>query len=123
MLFKQKLLSKIPIEKRAFPFSRYVYSAVIINLISLLFVLFVQAFLPPQVPLFYGLPQGEEQLFSPPGLILPAVFSFLAILINYSLINYTKGDFLKKILAAACLATAILSAITTTKIAFLVGQF
>ena len=38
--------------------------------------------LPPQIPLFYSHPWGEEQLTNPFGLLILPVFSFFIILIN-----------------------------------------
>lgn len=102
---------------------KYFYVGCLISFLSLVFALIIQKALPPQIPLFYGLPQGEEQLSTSLGLTIPSAFSFIVILINYFLVRFLKDDFLKKALSVAGLAVSVLAAITTVKIAFLVGHF
>jgi len=82
----------------------------------------IQKRIPPQIPIFYGLPQGEVQLSSPIGILIPSVSSLIFILLNLSLINVIKDEFIKKILVVAGLTTAIFASITVVKIIFLVGQ-
>lgn len=89
----------------------------------MLSALIAQSFLPPQVPLYYGLPIGEEQLSSPLGLVIPGVVSLLILSVNFMLIKITKDDFLKKILAIVALVASFFAIITTYKIIFLVGSF
>lgn len=104
------------------PFKNYIYSALIINIFVIAFCLVIQSRLPPEIPLFYGLPQGQEQLTKPIGLLIPACFSLAFILTNLLLTRLTTNEFLKKALAVASFATSILAAITSIKIAFLVGN-
>lgn len=104
------------------PFKNFVYLAGVVSLIAVFFSLIIQKRLPPQIPLFYGLPQGEEQLISSWGLVIPGLFSFLIILINLAITSFLKDDFLKKSLAVASFVVSVFALITTLKIAFLVGM-
>ena len=94
-----------------------------ISVLSILFALISQPFLPPQIPLFYGLPVGEEQLSSSPGLVIPGVVSLLILAVNFVLTKITQEDFLKKVLAIVTLVSSLFAIITTLKIIFLVGSF
>lgn len=105
------------------PLKNYVLAGGAINLVTVIFILLTQNRLPPQVPLFYGLPQGEGQLTKPVFLLFPPLLSGLIILANLLLARLIKEDFLKKAFAVTGLASAILAAITTFKIIFLVGNF
>lgn len=104
------------------PFKNYISAAGVIDIITIIFVLFFQRALPPEVPLFYGLPQGEGQLAKPIFLLIPALLSLLVVALNTFLIRLVKNDFLEKVLAIASLATAVFAGITTFKIIFLVGN-
>jgi uncharacterized Tic20 family protein len=86
-------------------------------------VLLIQRWLPPQVPLFYGKPSGEEQLTSSLVLTLPSIVSLLILLINVSFAAVLKDEFLRKTLVLAAIAVTFFAAITTIKIIFLVGSF
>jgi len=94
-----------------------------IGILSILSALIAQSFLPPQIPLYYGLPVGEEQLSSSLNLVVPGVVSLLILVINFILVKITKEDFLKKVLAAVALIASFFAIITTFKIIFLVGSF
>jgi len=117
---KSMLKPAIPI--KTLPFINYIYSAFAIDFLAIIFILIVQHRLPLQIPLLYGLPQGEAQLTGPLGLFIPTGFSLIFIAINFFLAGFTKDDFLRKVLAVTSLAVAVFAAITSVKIAFLVGQ-
>lgn len=93
-----------------------------VSLFSILIAFLAQPILPPQIPLFYGLPESESQLSPALGLALPGVFSLLILVGNLALVKIVKDDFLKKILAGASLVASIFASITTVKIVFLVGK-
>ena len=95
----------------------------LIGVLSILSALIAQSFLPPQVPLYYGLPVGEEQLSSSLSLVVPGIVSLLILVINFILVKITKDDFLKKVLAVVALIASFFAIITTFKIIFLVGSF
>lgn len=105
-------------------FNRTVFAVTAaVNLAVVGIVLLALSVLPPQVPLFYGLPETEERLASSWMLILPSIVSFLILLANASLSLFVEEEFTKKILIAVSLATTLFSTITTLKIIFLVGSF
>ena len=60
----------------------YVAAAIVINVLVILSVLALIGFLPPQVPLFYGLPEGQDQLATSWFLILPATTSLFILTSN-----------------------------------------
>lgn len=105
------------------PLKNYVIAGGIINFLTAIFVLLAQGKLPPQVPLFYGLPQGESQLTRPIFLLIPTALSSAVILANQFLARLVKDEFLKKAFVAAGFASAVFATITTFKIIFLVGNF
>jgi hypothetical protein len=102
--------------------SKLTYAGWIFNFVTIIFLLAVQGRLPPEVPLFYGLPQGREQLAKPIFLILPSLISIVIITANLFMIRFLKDDFLKKVILAAGAGTALFACITSVKIAFLVGN-
>jgi hypothetical protein len=104
------------------PLKGYFKTSWILNLLIILLGLFVQKLLPPQIPVYYGFPQGEAQLSPPIGIIIPPILSLAFILINLFLISVIKDEFIKKTLVLAGLATAIFAGVTAVKIFFLVSQ-
>ena len=114
--------NKDAIEKRL-PIPKFIYSSLVISLIGIFFVILVQNNLPPEVPLFYGLPEGENQLTTFFGLVTPAVISFLVTVINVSIAFFLENKFLQKTLILSSFAISILSIITIVKITLLVGSF
>lgn len=101
----------------------YVAAAIVINVLVILSVLALIGFLPPQVPLFYGLPEGQDQLATSWFLILPATTSLFILTSNLLITPLIKESFLQKTLVLAGIATVFFSTITTIKIIFLVGSF
>jgi hypothetical protein len=105
------------------PYKKFVYSAVFLNLLLIAVIFLVKNSLPPEVPLFYGLPEGQEQLASIYLLALPSVISTGIIFFNILLGIFVKDEFLVKILCLTGIATAFFSIVTTLKIILLVGSF
>ncbi|MDO8341295.1 MAG: hypothetical protein Q7T59_04950 [Candidatus Woesebacteria bacterium] len=99
----------------------FVYSFVI-NLITILLGLLAKLILPPEIPLFYGLPQTSEQLAKSIFIILPATIALLLTLVNAILSINIGGTYLKKTLAFTSIAISLLALIGTFKIIFLVGS-
>ncbi len=109
-------------QRYRFPLKDLVVASVLVNILIILIVLLSQRWLPPQVPLFYGKPSGEEQLASSLTLTLPSIVSLLILLINVSLATFLKDEFLRKTLVLSAAVATFFAAITTVKIIFLVGN-
>ncbi len=105
------------------PFKDFVIASVFVNILMIVIVLLSQRWLPPQVPLFYGKPSGDEQLASSLALTLPSIVSLLILLIDVAFAVVLKDEFLRKTLILAAIVTTFFAAITTIKIIFLVGSF
>ena len=95
----------------------------VLNLAIIFAIVLIKDFLPPVVPLFYGLPTGEEQLVASMFLTLPAIIASLITIINTVLIKLIPDDFLHKILLGIIITSFSLSTITIVKIVTLVGSF
>ena len=104
------------------PLKGYFNASWILNLLVIFFDLLLLKRLPPQIPLFYGLPRGEAQLSSSIGIFIPSVSSLIFISLNLLLIYITQDEFIKKTLVITGLATAVFASIATVKIILLVGQ-
>jgi len=112
---KQTLSSEIP-------FINYLAGAIGLNLFLIFAVIFAQDLLPPEVPLLYGLPEGEKQLAASSLLTIPSALSLLIIFVNTTFSLFIKNDFIKKVLIASGIVITFFSTITTLKIFFLVGN-
>jgi len=115
------ILTKKTISEKI-PYRNFVFASLAINLIGIILVFLLQKKLPPEVPLFYGLPEGEEQLTNPQGLILPFIVSSILTIFNTILTFLLEDQFLQKTLAVSTLATSILAFVTVSKIILLVGS-
>jgi len=116
-----KLPTKDDIKKVDVPFRKYIGTFLIINIVLPLLIFVFLKTLPPQIPLFYGLAEGEEQLASNWALITPSFLAFLILFINVLVANSTKDEFLKKVLILTGLAVSFFAWVTTLKIFFLIG--
>lgn len=102
---------------------KFVYAALFLSLINLIVVALMQKNLPPELPLFYGFTESDQQLTTPLGLLLPGTASFIVIILNSILSILIPNDFLKKTLSVTSLLISLLLLITVLKIIFLVGFF
>jgi len=105
------------------PLNRITIASIALSAASIVLVSLLQKNLPPQVPLFYGLAEGEEQLATPILLIVPASISLIIIFVNSLISHLWKNEFLQEALTFAALAVSVLSAIATFKVILLVGSF
>ena len=105
------------------PFKNYLSVAIIANVVLIALVLLIRSLLPPQIPLYYGLPESSSQLVPNWYLPIPSALSLLVIGVNISIAKNAKNVFLKKILIFSSIAVTFFSFITTVKIVFLVGNF
>lgn len=95
----------------------------LVNILIILSVILAQRFLPPEVPLFYGLAEGEDQLAPRLFLLIPSLASLVILTINSLISSRVEDIFIKKALILAAIGTTFFAAITTLKIMFLVGSF
>ena len=119
-------LPKFKIDKNllvGLPFRNFVYASFVVNLLLIVFVLAIQRWLPPQVPLFYGMAEGEGQLSRSIFLPIPALAAIGVTIVNIFISLGVKDTFIKKALIVAGLAATFLATITVVKIVFLVGSF
>jgi hypothetical protein len=113
------------IQVKKIPLREYLVASILINLlvIGIVAILAYNKNLPPEVPLFYGAPEGEEQLASNWALMVPAGISITFTCINASLCYLINDEYLKKSLIIAGLVITTLSTITTLKIIALISAF
>jgi hypothetical protein len=105
------------------PYKKWVNAIVVVNLLIIAGIFVIKNFLPPEVPIFYGLPSGQEQLGGVYLLALPSIISLGVIFLNILLGVFIKDEFLVKILTLTGIASTFFSLVTTVKIIFLVGNF
>lgn len=94
----------------------------IISFSTIALGLIAQLILPPEIPLYYGLPQTTDQIAPSLLIILPSGISIIVTLLNAICSTKTQDNYLKKALAFTSIAVSILAIITTYKIIFLVGS-
>lgn len=102
------------------PYKNYVVAAAVVSVATILIVILVSGILPPQIPLFYGLPESEEQLAPTLGLIIPGVIALAICGINVALAMLLEDEFLKKTLIASSFVASFFAAVTTLKIIWLI---
>lgn len=105
------------------PFRDFVAIAVIVNVILIGATLALHSFLPPEIPLFYGMPEGAAQLASSWLLALPSLVALFIILVNLLIASFVENDFLKRVIIIGGVTATFFSATTTIQIMFLVGSF
>ena len=67
--------------------------AIVFLVLQILIILIAWRWLPPQVPLFFSRPWGQEQLTNPIGLFFLPAFSLVIFLVNLTLTNFlTKQE-------------------------------
>jgi hypothetical protein len=119
--FKKDLNQKTQELSKRF-ISKGVIVAILINLLVIFLVLILKNSLPPEAPLFFGLPEGESQLVKSEFLIIPASFSLFIIIVNNTICYFSKNDFLVKILLITSYVATFFSTIATLKIFLLIGR-
>lgn len=89
---------------------------------SLIIIILKFPSLPPEVPLYYSLPWGEEQLTSPLNLTILPLSSLFAFLINFYLagVFFEEEPWLSRLLILTGTAFSFLSLFTLIKIIFLI---
>lgn len=90
--------------------------------LSLLILILKWPSLPPEVPLYYSFPWGEEQIATPFELLILPLFSFLIFILNFFLASMflEKEPWLTRILILTSTIFSFLSMLTLIKIIFLI---
>lgn len=107
---------------KKFPFKISTVSLIVFNLVLVLSSFLLTRFLPPIIPIYFGLPNGSEQLGPSIALALPPLVGLLIILIDSLIITLTDDEFLQKTLLGISIATTFLSAFAYFRIFLLVGS-
>lgn len=111
------------VDTTSLAFVKLLYLTLIVNIINLAYVLVVQRNLQPEVPLFYGLPEGQDQLTNSLGLSMPALVSFSISFVNFFIALYTKKKFFQQALLLTSFLISFFSLVTVVKITLLIGSF
>lgn len=117
---KQSFFGKIASE---IPFFGLLVVSLFVCLTTIGSILLLKSHIPPQVPLFYGLPEGEGQLTTTMGLTIPSFVALAIIVINTILATIFENNFVRNSLVLTCFAVTLFATITTVKILLLVGSF
>lgn len=117
---RQSFLGKIISE---IPFFKLLLVSLFICIVTISLVLLSEDRIPPQVPLFYGLPEGEEQIVPRLALTIPSFMALIIIVINTVLATIFENNFVRNALVLTSFAVTLFATITVVKIVLLVGNF
>jgi len=92
--------------------------AITIWLVEVLLIIIAWSFLPPQLPLFYSRPWGEEQLVHPANLLILPGLGLLVFFANLLILSFVPKDekLINQILIIILLVFNFLSLITLIQI-------
>jgi hypothetical protein len=105
------------------PQRRLAYFSILLSILTIAVVFIAKGHLPPEVPLYYGLPISEEQMVPAIELTLPSIFAIALISLNILLALIINDKFLRHTLIVAGFAVSFFATVTTIKIVYLVGSF
>lgn len=111
------------IKKSGIPLKSLFTISIIINVVIALVGLTSTFILPPEIPLFYGMPKNDSQLVPSFMIILPSLITLILTIFNLILAIKLNGQYIKKALAFTSISLTLLNIIATLKIIFLVGSF
>ncbi len=121
-IFFSALTSNIKTDKDGCK-TKIFFASLLINIFLIALILATRNFIPPEVPLFYGLPEGERQI-APWWLITtPALLSTLFTILNFIICNKSSNNFVKQISTYILIPINFFSTIAIVKIILLVGSF
>jgi len=104
------------------PLKNLIIFSLATNLLFLLIAGLSTFILPPEIPLFYGLPKTSEQLVKSFLITIPSLITFILTIINSVIAINIEGQYLKKALAFVTILLTVLNIVTTYKIIALVGS-
>lgn len=122
-IWRGKLSKKDQERIEGIPYKKLGITSFFISLLIVILVITFQRNLPPEVPLFYGLPKGSDQITTSLILVLPSIISMIIVVVNLLIAFVIDDDFLKKVLVLAAVLSVFFSSITTIKIILLIGSF
>lgn len=108
-------LSNLRRDKLAF----FAYTFCLLSILAQVSLLLVSwGKLPPEVPLFYSRPWGEQILAAPVFLFFIPAVSLFALVMNSLFVNLVSGDdiFLRRVLLSFCVLVALTTLYSTVKI-------
>lgn len=97
------------------------YVAIILAVANLVFQLFATYFLPPEIPLLYGMPEGEQQLINSSSFYFSATAGIGIVLLNFLLTKLSQNGFFHYSMAISSVCINLFIFITGIKIFTLVG--
>ena len=118
---KKKYFSGWSFERIVFP--RIYFTILIVNFLSIAAIFLIKTHLPPEIPLFYGKPFGQDQLVKSSFLTIPLIITTIIAIFNLIISIFVTNRFLTQMLAGIATATSILALITVFEIIYLVGNF
>ena len=121
---KVKLPNEIKVDPRfeKLPLKNLFLVAFFISLIFLILGLFSIFILPPEIPIFYGLPKTSEQLGRSFYIILQSLVSMTLTALNAIISINIDSQHLKRTLAFTSILVCTLNIIATYKVISLVGS-
>ncbi|QQS39030.1 hypothetical protein IPM62_00210 [Candidatus Woesebacteria bacterium] len=104
-------------------YPKILFVSLLLIALSILSTFLLTQYLPPEIPLFFGLPESEDQIASSSALIVPSLFSLAILVLNSTIAYFSNDKFIKMVLIFSSLAISLLSTIATLKITLLIGSF
>lgn len=102
---------------------KFLFAGLLINLVLICFAFLARPYLPPQIPLYYGVAEAEGIIAPSWALVVPSLVSLGILGVNFFLSILTQDEFLKKTLLFSTFAAYLFAIITILKILVLVGNF
>lgn len=122
--FQKKKRGELLVDKNKLHLLKnYITFSYIINFLLLLFLVSILDFLPPQLPFFYGMPYGEDQLVARNFILSAPLAGIVITSLNLVLARLIQEGLIKKVLETTSLIMSFLILVTVLKIVFLIGFF
>ncbi len=99
------------------------FGSLLSNLFLIALILTARNFIPPEIPLFYGLPEGERQLAPSLLLVIPTSLTAIFTIMNFIICKKSSNIFIKQLSAYILIPLNFFSIIAVIKIILLVGSF
>ena len=95
---------------------------ILISFVFLVLIVWKWRIFPPELPLYYSLPRGSEQLGSPFEFLILPIFSTIIFVMHFLLAAFVNNfeKLASKLLLISALVTSLALLLTFIKIAFLI---